>query len=336
MTTTDDRMDRLQRGLASVYGGPLEEFVRRRDALVRELRSTGERESAAAVKSLRKPSRTAWALNLGALRSDEAADAVVEAVAGTIEAQAGGRDVRTAIGALRAAVREFAGKAALAVQEAGQHVDPGALAGALLAVLGKEESLEQLRAGRLTEIPEAGGLDFMAALAIPADPAPGTAHLPEVVAAPPPPKVRPVEREDRSEWLRLLLALYPGSTAADHTAGIEAFLAGSETDELVPSAVFVATRDGGGLAGCLELSVRNYAEGCAGATPYVESWFVDPDQQGRGVGRLLMRAAEDWARDHGYPEIASDTLLDNHKSQAAHRALGFEEVERSVHFRKSL
>jgi aminoglycoside 6'-N-acetyltransferase I len=148
--------------------------------------------------------------------------------------------------------------------------------------------------------------------------------------------VRPVEPRDRPEWLRLLLGLYPGSTTTDHAAAIEAFLAGSEIAELVPSAVFVAERDGDGLCGCLELSVRDYAEGCAGATPYVESWFVDPDHRGRGVGRLLMQAAEDWAREHGYPEIASDTLLDNRRSQSAHRALGFEEVERSVHFRKTL
>lgn len=149
-------------------------------------------------------------------------------------------------------------------------------------------------------------------------------------------KIRPAEPRDRSEWLRLLLGLYPGSTAADHAPAIDVFLAGSAADELVPSAVFVAERDGGGLCGCLELSVRNYAEGCAAATPYVESWFVDPDQRRSGIGRLLMRAAEAWARDHGYSEIASDTLLDNHASQSAHQALGFEEVERSVHFRKSL
>ena len=62
----------------------------------------------------------------------------------------------------------------------------------------------------------------------------------------------------------------------------------------------------------------------------------DEDLRRSGAGRALMDAAEEWAREHGYAEIASDALLDNEVSHAAHRALGFEEVERSVHFRKAL
>jgi aminoglycoside 6'-N-acetyltransferase I len=47
-------------------------------------------------------------------------------------------------------------------------------------------------------------------------------------------------------------------------------------------------------------------------------------------------AAEDWARGQGCTEFASDTLLDNDVSSAAHRALGFEEVECIRCFRKTL
>jgi hypothetical protein len=39
---------------------------------------------------------------------------------------------------------------------------------------------------------------------------------------------------------------------------------------------------------------------------------------------------------NGYSELASDALLENELSHAAHRAVGFDEVERTVHFRKSL
>jgi aminoglycoside 6'-N-acetyltransferase I len=38
----------------------------------------------------------------------------------------------------------------------------------------------------------------------------------------------------------------------------------------------------------------------------------------------------------GYTEIASDAELDNAAGIAAHRALGYEEVERIVCFRRSL
>jgi len=148
--------------------------------------------------------------------------------------------------------------------------------------------------------------------------------------------VRTVEHGDRTEWLRLLRGLYPHHQASEHIADIDAFLAGQRAGRPPLAAVFVCTRPGGGLAGLLELSVREYAEGCAGSTPYVESWFVDRDWRGRGVGGRLMAAAEAWAREQGHRELASDTLLDNERSLRAHRALGFEEVERSIHLRKSL
>lgn len=146
--------------------------------------------------------------------------------------------------------------------------------------------------------------------------------------------IRLIVPEDRSEWLRMLLGLHPELPADDHEPSIDAYLAGHAIDELVPSAVFVAERPTGHLGGFLELSVRNYAEGCSGDTPYVESWFVDADLRGRGVGRALMEAAEQWARERGYSELASDAVLDNHPSHAAHEALGFEAVERIVVFRK--
>jgi aminoglycoside 6'-N-acetyltransferase I len=102
-------------------------------------------------------------------------------------------------------------------------------------------------------------------------------------------------------------------------------------------AVLVAVRGDGRLAGFAEIGARNYAEGCE-STPvaYLESWYVDPDVRGSGVGRALVEAVADWARDRGFSELASDTEIDNDASQAAHRALGFEEVERQVCFRRRL
>jgi hypothetical protein len=47
----------------SLYGAPLERFVAERDELVRTLRKQGEREEAAKVAKLRKPSVAAWAVN---------------------------------------------------------------------------------------------------------------------------------------------------------------------------------------------------------------------------------------------------------------------------------
>ena len=134
---------------------------------------------------------------------------------------------------------------------------------------------------------------------------------------------------DRSEWFRMRSLLHPD---ADNAQDATNLLSGDQ-----PYEVFVALRDDVGLCGYIEIGERNYAEGCdSSPVPYVESWWVDEDMRKRGVGRALMAAAESWSRERGHVELASDTQLDNKRSQKAHRALGFDEVERIVVFRKAL
>jgi aminoglycoside 6'-N-acetyltransferase I len=70
--------------------------------------------------------------------------------------------------------------------------------------------------------------------------------------------------------------------------------------------------------------------------PHVEGWYVEPSARGRGVGRALMQAAEEWARRHGYRELGSDTEPWNADSLAAHAHCGFQETGRLVKFRKML
>ena len=144
--------------------------------------------------------------------------------------------------------------------------------------------------------------------------------------------VRALHRDsstDRSEWFRMRSQLHPD---ADNARDATVLLSGSQ-----PYEVFVALRERVGLCGYIEVGERPYAEGCESSpVAYVESWWVDEDARGQGTGGALMAAAEAWARERGHVEIASDTLLDNGKSQKAHRALGFDEVERLVVYRKAL
>ena len=102
-------------------------------------------------------------------------------------------------------------------------------------------------------------------------------------------------------------------------------------------AVIVADRGDGSLAGFVEIGSRSYAEGCE-TTPvaYVEGWYVDPDARRAGLGTQLLKATETWALEHGFSEIASDTELGNDVSRQVHIALGFEEVERQICFKKHL
>ena len=112
-----------------------------------------------------------------------------------------------------------------------------------------------------------------------------------------------------------------------------------DDDVVVDDCVLVLDRDDGAptLGGFITLAMRPWAEGCT-STPcaYIEGWWVAADLRGCGHGRALVAAAESWARAQGSRELASDALVTNTASIAAHRALGFEEVERVVAFRKRL
>lgn len=106
---------------------------------------------------------------------------------------------------------------------------------------------------------------------------------------------------------------------------------------LVGVAVIVADRGDGLLAGFVEIGSRNYAEGCeTSPVAYLEGWYVDSDVRRSGLGARLLKAAETWALEHGFSEIASDAELGNAVSLRAHLALGFEEVERQICFKKRL
>jgi GNAT superfamily N-acetyltransferase len=41
----------------------------------------------------------------------------------------------------------------------------------------------------------------------------------------------------------------------------------------------------------------------AGLTPYLLSMYTDPEFRGRGLGTTIVRSAEDWSRERGYPKI---------------------------------
>jgi aminoglycoside 6'-N-acetyltransferase I len=131
-------------------------------------------------------------------------------------------------------------------------------------------------------------------------------------------------------------ALWPDGSIDDH-AEHAAAIARGEPPSTLPLAVFVAVDDKA-IVGFIEVGLRSHADGCDPSQPvgFIEGWYVEPRVQGRAIGRALMAAAEAWSREHGAREIASDTWLDHDGSQRAHEALGFEVVDRCVHYRKSI
>src|SRR4051794_31940921 len=72
-----------------LYGAPLGEFIPRRDAAARALRKEKRREEADAVKALRKPALSAWAVNQLARSDRESLDALLAAGAALRQARGG-------------------------------------------------------------------------------------------------------------------------------------------------------------------------------------------------------------------------------------------------------
>lgn len=139
--------------------------------------------------------------------------------------------------------------------------------------------------------------------------------------------IREIQKTDKTEYLQMRQSLWPDSTAEE----VEDFF------QQPKWTTFVAEKENSKLCGFIEVGQRPYAEGCeTSPVAYIEGWYVDPDVQRQGVGRKLVQRAEAWARKNGFTEIASDTWLENETSIEAHKALGFNEVERLVCFVKEL
>jgi aminoglycoside 6'-N-acetyltransferase I len=149
--------------------------------------------------------------------------------------------------------------------------------------------------------------------------------------------IRQAGVSDKDDLARMRELLWPESPMEEHRREVELVLNSGKYGTL-PMAILVSHEDDGTLTGFLEVGLRSHADGCDIVQPvgFIEGWFVYESFRGRGVGSALMRSAEEWARRQGCLEIASDTWIDHEESQRAHQALGFEVVDRCVHFRKSL
>ena len=143
--------------------------------------------------------------------------------------------------------------------------------------------------------------------------------------------VREIAGRDRAEWVRLRDALWPGSLW-DHDVETRKYF-----DQRGSALIVLVAEVEERIVGFLEMDFRPYAPGCTSSpVPFIEGWYVEPAWQRRGIGRALVNAAEARARTMGYIEMGSDAELGNEDGLAAHRAVGYEEVERIVCFRRSL
>jgi hypothetical protein len=149
-------------GAEDLYALDPTEFTAARDRLAAELRKAGDREAAAEVKALRRPTVTAWALNQLARRHGDEVQLLLAASAEVARAQAEattGGDAAT-FRRLTKERRELVHRLAAAGAALLDEREPGSGAGrrdalvtALEAASMDEESGRALLAGRLTTEP---------------------------------------------------------------------------------------------------------------------------------------------------------------------------------------
>ncbi len=145
-------------------------------------------------------------------------------------------------------------------------------------------------------------------------------------------RVRPVTENDLPAWFKLRQLLWDESSDNEHRTEMRDIFEHTETQ-----LVLVVEIMNGKLIGFLEASIRPFVEDCyTDHVGYLEGWFVEPEFRRHGIGRLLVSTAEDWARQKGCVEMASDSEIGNDLSLQAHLKLGYEETSQLVHLRKDL
>jgi aminoglycoside 6'-N-acetyltransferase I len=143
--------------------------------------------------------------------------------------------------------------------------------------------------------------------------------------------VRKMGASDRAVWADMRIALWSEETPRVHAEEIDRII-GSED-----CWAFIAEAVEGTPTGFAEVAIRKYANGCESQpVPFLEAIWVNAEFRRQGIGTRLIEQIEAFLTVRGFHELGSDTQIENHASQAAHRDWGFAETERVVYFRKSL
>lgn len=91
-----------------------------------------------------------------------------------------------------------------------------------------------------------------------------------------------------------------------------------------PNSTILIGRDG-------ETIIASVMVGHEGHRGWVYYVAVDPDHRGRGFGRAMMNAAEDWLRNAGIAKLQLLVRSENTKVQAFYESIGYDEQERIIY-----
>ncbi len=135
-------------------------------------------------------------------------------------------------------------------------------------------------------------------------------------------------------WGEMRADLWPETSPKAHRLELEETLAADDGS----TTAFVAISSTGYVVGFAEASLRrDYVNGCdTSPVAFLEGIYVRPRFRRAGTAGLLLEAVEGWGRSAGCTELGSDTDWKSVEGVAFHSALGFEETERVIFFKKTI
>jgi hypothetical protein len=180
----------LESEIDRLFSLPLADFTEARNDLVRRLKAAGQRDDAAAVQALRKPTVPVWTINQLARQQPDDVEAFLDAAAALRKAQedalAGGEseDLRSATSAERQALRGLTDGAQTLLEREGTASTLERVASTLRAAALHPETRDSLSKGRLTEELRASGFGAFEGMTLPKR-RPARGRKAKTAAAPP-------------------------------------------------------------------------------------------------------------------------------------------------------
>lgn len=143
--------------------------------------------------------------------------------------------------------------------------------------------------------------------------------------------IQKAQAADLDRVVELAALLWPEHTKAELTEELGALIFDSK------AALFLAFLAGRAV-GFAQCQLRqDYVEGTdSSPVGYLEGIYVREEYRGRGLARDLVQHCEEFARQQGCRQFASDCTLSNTQSLRFHLATGFREAGRIICFVKEL
>jgi ribosomal protein S18 acetylase RimI-like enzyme len=142
-------------------------------------------------------------------------------------------------------------------------------------------------------------------------------------------RVRAACEEDREFILSLVARLAefgppPWRDASVMTSAEQQVIGDALSNEPHGEAIFVAETEGGEPLGFIHLvTATDYFT--REAHGHISGLVVAPSGEGRGIGRVLMHAGEEWARARGYHLLTLNVFARNSRALGFYERLGYGE-----------